>query len=140
MFALRITAKIGGTFLAAVITFLLFHIVIAIEQEKAVFLIKPGHKPENVVVDVDNLIHIPVFPQFIPIPQFDIGKALVVVMLQGSEIEVLIFQEVIAPTAISTMAVTDKDITAVGSKGENRGFLKGFLQAGIITHEECLRR
>lgn len=33
-------------------------------------------------MDVDDLRHAPVFPQFVAVPQFDIGKAILIVMGQ----------------------------------------------------------
>lgn len=33
-------------------------------------------------MDVDDLRHVPVFPQFVAVPQFDIGKAILIVMGQ----------------------------------------------------------
>ena len=86
-------------------------------------------------MDVDDLLHIPVFPEFISVAQFDIGKTLGVIMAQGSEIQILIFQKIITPAPVAAVAVTDNHIAAARSQQQSGGILEGLAKAGTAAHE-----
>lgn len=78
---------IAGTFL--------LHIMIAVKQIKSVLPVKEGEKLEDIAVDFDDLLHLSVFPKFIPIPQFDIGKTIGTIIFQGRKIKALVFKKII---------------------------------------------
>ena len=86
-------------------------------------------------MDVDDLLHIPVFPEFISIAQLDIGKTLGVIMAQGSKIQILIFQKIITPAPVAAVAVTDDHIAAARGQRQSGGILEGLAKTGTVTHE-----
>ena len=61
---------------------LFYHIVIAVEHIKAMLFMKTGKEKKYVAVGFHDLFHTAVFPQFIPIAQFDIGISQSIIMLQ----------------------------------------------------------
>lgn len=119
------TEKRGALF-GTVVTGTLFHVMISIKQVKPAPFIKTGHQPEYVAVDFNDLFHPPVFPKLIPISKLDIGKTMVEIIGKRCEIQVLIFQEIVSRTAITTMAVTDDGIAGSTGQGEDGSAFKGF--------------
>ena len=72
--------EVSTAFLLAVIFLLFDDIMVAIEHIEAVFLIKQGEHPKYIAVYFNDSFHIPVFPKFISVPQFNIGKASLVIV------------------------------------------------------------
>ena len=89
-------------------------------------------------MDIDDLRHVPVFPQFVAVPQFDIRKAILIVMGQGGKVQILIFQEIIAPASVAAVTVADDDVAAVRRKRKDGGVLKGFAKTGMKAHRVLL--
>ncbi len=87
-----------------------YDIMVAVEQIQAVLLIKLMKEPEHVAVDIHDIFHVSVFPELITVPQFNIGKTLSVIVLQGGEIQMLVFQKVIGGIADAPVTVAHKDI------------------------------
>ena len=81
------------------------HVVVPIQHIQTVFPIKLGHHPEGIAVGGNDGAHPAVFPQLVPVSQFDIGEALVVIMLQRAEKQILIGQKIIAVVSLSPMAI-----------------------------------
>ena len=67
-------------------------------------------------MDIDNLAHAPVFPEFIPISQFNIGKTKLVIVFQGSEIQMLVFQKIIIRGTVSSVTITEDDVKQLEKK------------------------
>lgn len=67
------------------------NIVVSIEKIQPVFLAKLCEEPEDIAVDIHDIFHVSVFPQFIAIAQFDISISLSVIMFQRGKIQVLVF-------------------------------------------------
>jgi hypothetical protein len=67
------------------------NVMVAIEQIQPVLLIKLLEKPEYIAVNVHDIFHAAVLPQFVSVSKFDIGKSLTVIMFQCGEIKVLVF-------------------------------------------------
>ena len=55
-------------------------------------------------------------------------------MLQGRKIKVLVFQKVIAPGAVASMAVAEQHIAAAGAQQKDGGILKSAGQTGSVAH------
>lgn len=128
--ALGIRREKGIADLVGITRSLFLHVVIPIQQIEPSLPVKQGEEPEHIVVDLDDLAHAPVLPQFVPVPQFDIGVALGVIMLQGRKIQVLIFQKIVAPGAVAPMTVADEHIAAAGAQRQYGGLLKSTGEAG----------
>lgn len=78
--------------MAAWITeFLFYHIVVAIEEIEAVLLCKFGKEPKYIAVHFNNLFDPSIFPKFVSVPELNIGKSILIVVLESGEVEVLIF-------------------------------------------------
>lgn len=86
-------------------------------------------------MDINDLFHIPVFPEFISVAQLNIGKTLGVIMVQGSKIQILIFQKIITPAPVAAVAVTDDHIAAARGQRQSGGILESLAKAGTVTHE-----
>lgn len=132
--ALCISTEISFKDPAGVAGLFLFHIMISIEQIEPFLFVEEGKKPEYIIVYFDDLAHLSVFPQFIPVTQFYIGEPVGIIVFQCREIQVLVFQEVIIGTAIPPMAVADQAIAAAVVQGEDRGILKGVSETGGVAH------
>ncbi len=61
-------------------------VMISVEHIEPVFRLKKGVQPENIAVDFLNGIQTAVFPQFIPVPQLNIGKSVDIVMAEGGKV------------------------------------------------------
>ena len=70
---------------------LLGNIVISKQHEQAVFIIIERKQPEDIAVDILNSGKTSVFPQLIPIPQFNITKRMLIIVILSSKIEMLVF-------------------------------------------------
>ena len=73
-------------------------------------MVKPRQNAENVAVNLDNLLHGAVFPQFVPVPEFDARIAVPVIIFQRRFIQMLVFEKIIVGTAGSAMTVADQKI------------------------------
>ena len=67
--------------------------MVAVEKIQSILLIELFEKPEDIAVHINNIFQASVFPELIPIPQLDIGKALPVIMLQRGKVQMLIFSK-----------------------------------------------
>jgi hypothetical protein len=63
-------------------------------------------------MDFNNLAHLSVFPQLIPVAKLYIGESLTVVMIQCSKIQVVVFQKIVVGISAASVAVTDDHIAA----------------------------
>lgn len=88
----------------------LHDVVIAVDKIQAVFLMKLFEKPEDIVVDINDVFHVSVFPKLIPIPQLNIGKPLSVVMFQRGKIQMLVFQKIIGGISHASVTVAHQNI------------------------------
>ena len=86
--------------------------MIAVKHVKAVLGIELGKHPENIAVRFYNLTETAVFPQLVTVTELNIGEALYKIVLQCSEIQVLVFEKIIVGGACSAVAVTDNNILA----------------------------
>ena len=102
------TAAFGRVALLA-----LHDVVIAVDKIQAVLLMKLFEKPEDIVVDINDVFHVSVFPKLIPIPQFNIGKPLSVVMFQRGKIQMLVFQKIIGGISHAPVTVAHQNIAGV---------------------------
>lgn len=84
------TAAFGRVALPA-----LYNVMVAIEKIQSVLLIELLKKPEDIAVDINDILHTSVFPKFIPVPQLNIGKTLSVIVFQCGKIQMLVFQKII---------------------------------------------
>ncbi len=81
LMALGIRTEIRAADLVGIARSFFLHVVVAIQQIKPPLAVKQGEEPENIAVDLNNLAHPPVLPQFISVPQFNIGVSLGIIML-----------------------------------------------------------
>ena len=103
------------------------HVVVSVDHIEPVVLIKPGQLPEYVTMDFFDLFHIPVFPEFVSISQFNVGVAALIIIVQSGEIEMAVFQKIVALGTASPVTVTEKHITAPGFQRKNGNIAKGFI-------------
>lgn len=127
LMALGVRTKISIADLVGITRSFFLHIVIAIQQIEPPLPVKQGEEPEYIVVDLYDLAHAPVFPQFVTVAQLDIGEALGIIVLQGSKIQVLIFQEIVSPGAVTPVTVADQDIAATVAQRQDGSFLEGVV-------------
>lgn len=132
--ALRVRAEIGVTDPVRVAGLLLFEVMVPIEQMKPVLAVEEGEEPEHIVVDLDDLAHPPVFPELVAVTELDIGEALCIIMLQGSEVKILIFQKIIVCCSVAPVAVTEKAEAAAGGQRERGGVSESPLKTGMTAH------
>ena len=104
--AAGITAAASGG--VAIIFF--YQIMVAVQQIETALPVKKRKQLEYSAVSLYNLCHISIFPQFIPIPQFNIGISGFQIIFQGSSIQRLIFQKIIIGAAGTAVAVAEEDI------------------------------
>lgn len=90
LMTLGVRAEIGTANSLRIAGSFLFHIMVAVKQIKSVLPVKEGEKLEDIAVDFNDLLHVSVFPKFIPIPQLDIGKTIGTVIFQGRKIKALV--------------------------------------------------
>lgn len=95
LMTLGVRAEIGIADSLRIMGAFLLHIVVAVKQIKSVLSVKEGEKLEDIAVDFDNLLHVSVFPQFIPIPQLDISKTIGTIIFQGRKIKALVLEKII---------------------------------------------
>jgi len=124
----------GITAFGRVAFFSFDNIMVAVDKIKSLLQVKLFKKPENVAVDVYDIFHAPVFPKLIPVPQFDIGKALSVIMPQRGEIQVLVFQEVIGGIADAPVTVAHEDIPGAVREREKGSICEGAVKTRKGTH------
>lgn len=86
--------------------------MISVNHIKPVLLMKQGEEPEHIVMNFNDLAHSPVFPQLIPVSQLNIGKTLLIVMVQSRKIKVLVFEKVVVGIAPAAVAVADDSVAA----------------------------
>lgn len=127
--------RIGRVAADGITSILLYNIMVAIEHVQSSAGMKAGEKGEDISVAFYDLLHTAVFPQLIPVPQFNVGIACSVVMLQGRGVQILIFEEIIVGSPDAPVTVADQDIFGAVIQREPWGSLKRFVQTGIIAHE-----
>ena len=132
--ALRVRTEIGITDPVRISGLLFFKIMVSVEQIKAVVAVEEGEEPEHIVVDLDDLAHPPVFPELVAVTELDIGEALCIIMLQGSEVKILIFQKIIVCCSVAPVAVTEKAEAAAGGQRERGGVSESPLKTGMTAH------
>ena len=81
------------------------NVVVAVNHVQPAGLIEFGQQLKGVGVGLNDGLLISIFPQLVSISQFDIGEALVVIMLQRAEKQILIGQKIIAVVSLSPMAI-----------------------------------
>ncbi len=113
-----------------------YNVVVAIEKIQPVLLIELFEKPKDIAVDIDDILHVSVFPKFIPIPQFNIGKSLSVIVFQSGKIEMLVFEKVIGGVSDASVTVTHQDIAGAVCKRQQRSILKGAVKTRESTHRQ----
>jgi len=86
------------------------NVMVAVEQIQPVFLVELPEKPEDITMNIENVFHTSVFPQFVPVAQFDIGKTLPVIVFQCSEIQVLVLKKVVGGITNASVTVTHQNI------------------------------
>jgi hypothetical protein len=84
------------------------HIMVSPNHMKPLFRVEFAHQPEHVAVGTPDIGEIPVLPQFIHVPDLDIGEAFVVIVVQGVEEQGLVMGKVIRPTVVPTVYVTEE--------------------------------
>lgn len=80
LMALGIRTEIGIADSLGIAGMLLFHIMVAIKQMQPALTVKEGEKPKDIVVDLDYLPHVSVFPEFVSVPQLDIGVSIGIII------------------------------------------------------------
>lgn len=60
---------------------LFYNIVVAVDQIQPFLIVELGQKPKNIAVYFKDPVKGSVFPKFIPIAQFNIGKIILVIVL-----------------------------------------------------------
>lgn len=136
--ALGFRAKKGGADIAGIARLFLFHVVVAINHIQSVLVVKQREEPEYIVVNFNYLAHFSVFPELIPVPELDIRKTALVIMREGSEIQILIFQEIVVGISAASVAVADNRVAAARGYGQYGRAPEGAGKTGIIAHRGLL--
>ncbi len=127
---LRLRTEISAAAFGGVAFLPLYNIVVAVDQIQSVFLMKLFEQPEHIAVNVNYIFHASVFPQFISIAQFDIGRTMSIIMLQRGKIQMLVFQKIIGGGADAPVTVAHKNVARAVRKGEHRRIQKGAVETG----------
>lgn len=93
-------------------------VMIPVNHIKPPLGMEAAEKLEYIPMGFYNLPHAAVLPQFVAVPQLDIGIACLVIILQGGEIQIPVFQEIIVGAARAPVAVADQDISGTAVEGE----------------------
>jgi hypothetical protein len=72
--------------------------------------VKLAHLPKNMAMCLSDVFKGPIFPKFVPVPDFDVSEAMIEVEIQGMEEDILILGKVVGPTVVSTMTITEENI------------------------------
>jgi len=111
--------------------------VVANDQVKPILTIESMEQIENPFVCVLDCGKTPVLPQFIPIAYLNIGKSLLVIVLQGIQQESLVPGKDVCTPIVSTMAVGEKDepriIIEIHSLGCIQDPPKPLLSMGVFV-------
>ena len=100
-------------------------IVVSVDQEKPVFLLKPGQKPENMAVGAQDNADAAVFPELVAVSQLDLGVAVLPVVFQRSLKDHAVGEKIVRPVALSPVAVAHEDDPGAVVKGQDgRGGIK----------------
>ena len=83
-------------------------VVITPEYEKPAGLCKTHKEGKSVAVDSGNVRKRAVFPKFVSVAEFDVGKVVVEIIGQSGFVYCLVAEEAVAPVAGTTVAVTEK--------------------------------
>lgn len=87
--------------------------MVSVNHVKSVLSVKERQKPESAAVNINDLPHIPVFPEFIPISQLNVSKAMLIIVIKSGKIQIFVFQKIIIGISTASMTVTYDYITGV---------------------------
>lgn len=97
-----------------------FHpVMISIEHVETVLPVELCHQPETVGVNLYDLLHISVLPQLIAVSQLNVSEAFFVIICQGCEEEILVFQKIVTPVPDTTVAVAHNYDGSVFAESED---------------------
>ncbi len=116
------------------------NVVVAIEQVQPSSLFKPGKHAVDILVDLSDVAQLPVLPQFLPVPQFNIGKSIPVIVLHGRIVQMLVFQKIVGGGAHSPVTVAYQHIPGTSVKGQYQRLGKGTIQTSCDAHDSFLQR
>lgn len=110
--------------------------MVTVYHVKPVILIKAVHEPENMAVGSDNRVDASVFPKFITIAKFDIGKTILVVIFQGALKNRAVRKKIIGSVSLAPMTVAHNYDAGVFIIGKNGSGGVDFIQfIGKLRHQ-----
>ena len=86
------------------------------------------------LVIVHNPVHAAVFPEFLPIPQFQIEESSLYIMFHRRLVQVRVFQEIVICCPFPSVAVTDHHIAAARAKRKVQGMFQCPVNPSITSH------
>lgn len=107
---LRLRTEIRTAAFGRVVLFAFYDVVVAVEKIQPILQIELLEQPEDITVDINDIFHASVFPQFISVTQFDIGEASSVIMLERGKIQMLVFEKIIGRSSDASMTIAHQDI------------------------------
>lgn len=110
----------GGAVAGNVSPVLFDDVMIAVEHVEPVLPVEQGEQLEYIAVCLDNLCETAVFPKLVAVAQLDVCKACLIVVLQSSIIEMLVFQEIVVGRARAPVTVADQNVFCAGVEGKPR--------------------
>lgn len=85
-----------------------------------------------------NVGEVAVFEQFIPIADFDVGVAFVVVVLESVAKQHFVVNKIVRPGTIAAMGIAEEDQTGMIVEGNTRGFVEKVGQVVLCGFEHGL--
>ncbi|MPN02959.1 hypothetical protein SDC9_150180 [bioreactor metagenome] len=92
-----------------IIAVFLNNVVVAIDKIQAAVFIESGKKPERIAVYSLNIVHLLVFPKLISVAYFDIGKIVLIVIVQCVKVDVAVSSELVGKAVISSMYISKEN-------------------------------
>lgn len=131
---LGLRTEIGIAAFGGVALLPFYDVVVAVEKIQPLLLIELFEQPKHIAVHVNDILHISVFPKFIPVTQLDIGKALPIIMFQRGKVQMLVFQKIVGRVSHTSMAVTYQDIAGAVGEGQQGSVLESSVKTRGNAH------
>lgn len=95
--------------------------------------IEAGKQRKGIGMDFSDFLKAAVFPQFVPVAQLQIGKAPAIIVLQGSQIKIFIFQEIVIDITDAPVTVAKQNVFGTGLQRQPQRMVEGFGNAAVTA-------
>jgi hypothetical protein len=111
------------------------HIVISPNKMKPAIDKKQPEKLVHIFMSLKNGFKLNILPQLIPVPEFNIVEAFIVILFQGMEIDVSVIGKFIRKAIIPPVAIAEKDKFGIVIEWDSFGIGVGPVQTFNSSHE-----